>query len=102
MSSAGLTWLVLSWVLQPAPTPKEEEEEEGEGEVKEESPERVKAEPEDDGPSGELINVKEEERGSLLQSYPPAGDDAGQGSGLESAEAGGVQKRRSHLTEDDH
>lgn len=98
MSSAGLTWLVLSWVLQPAPTPKEEEE----GEVKEESPERVKAEPEDDGSSSEPVNVKEEERESLLQSYPPAGDDGGQGSGLESAEARGVQKRRSHLTEDDH
>jgi hypothetical protein len=89
MGSAGLTWFILSSVLQPVPTQ----------EVKEESAESVKDEPEDDEPLSEPVKVKQEEPESLLQSYPPAGD-AGQGSGLESAEARGVQKRRSHSTTD--
>lgn len=93
MGSAGLTWFVLSWVLQPEPTPKKEE-------VKEESPERVKDEPEDEDSSSEPVKVKREEPESLLRMYPSAGDDAGQGSGLESSEARGVQRRRSHLTGD--
>lgn len=91
MGSAGLTWFVLSSVLQPVPTQEE---------VKEESAESVKDEPEDNEPFSEPVKVKQEEPESLLQSYPPAGDDAGQGSGLESAEARGVQKRRSHSTTD--
>jgi hypothetical protein len=92
MGSAGLTWFILSSVLQPVPT---------QADVKEESAESVKDEPEDDEPFSEpvKVKVKQEEPESLLQSYPPAGD-AGQGSGLESAEARGVQKRRSHSTTD--
>ncbi|KAJ5132734.1 hypothetical protein N7448_006892 [Penicillium atrosanguineum] len=93
MGSAGLTWFVLSLVLQPAPI---------EEQIKEEETERVKDEPEDDDSSSEHVKVKEEEPERMLQSYPRAGDEAAQGSGLESAEARGMQKRRSRLLEDDH
>ena len=93
MGSAGLTWFVLTSVLQPAPTKEE---------IKEEETERVKDEPEDYDSSSEHVKVKEEEPEGMLQSYPRAGDDAAQGSGHESAEARGVQKRRSRLLEDDY
>ena len=96
MSSVGVTWLLMNWVLHPAATPKEE--------VKEESPDMVKNEPEteDSGSSGEPVKIKKEEPGeaessSLLQSYPEG--EPAIGSGLESAEERGLQRRRSHLTE---
>lgn len=92
MGSAGLTWFVLSLALQPAPTMEE---------IKEEEAELVKDEPEEDDLFSEHVNVKNEEPESMLQSYPRAGDDAGQGSGLESAEASGVQRRQSRLIEND-
>lgn len=95
MGSAGLTWFILSSILQPETTPHDK--------IKEESPGLVKDEPEDNGSSSASLKIKKEEPESsaLLQSYPPAGDDSGLGSGMESAEAPGVQKRRSHSTEDD-
>lgn len=95
MSSVGVTWLLMNWVLHPAATPEE---------IKEESPDMVKNEPEteDIGSSGEPVKVKKEEpeeaeSSSLLQSYTEG--EAAIGSGLESAEARGLQRRRSHLTE---
>lgn len=97
MGSAGLTWFVLSVVLQPAPTKEEIKEE-----INEEELERVKDEPEDNDSSSEHVKVKEEEPEGMLQSYPRAGDDAAQGSGLESTEVRGVQKRRSRLLEEDY
>lgn len=95
MGSAGITWFLLNWVLHPEKTIKEEQED-----VKEEPSGLVKDEPEDNGSSSEPVKVKKEEpESSLLQSSPPTGDDSGLGSGMESAEARGVQRRRSHLTE---
>ncbi|KAJ6115769.1 hypothetical protein N7523_006186 [Penicillium sp. IBT 18751x] len=93
VGSAGLTWFVLTLVLQPAPTKEE---------IKEEETERVKDELEDEDSSSEPVKVKEEEPEGMLQSYPRAGDDAAQGSGLESAVARGVQRRRSRLLEEDY
>lgn len=98
MASASLTWFLLTWIMQ-SETPKGEIKEEEEQE-EEEFSETIKAEPEDSKSSDEPIKVKKEESDtSLLQSYPAEGEHAGIGSGRESAEARGVQKRRSHSTE---
>ncbi|KAJ5683315.1 hypothetical protein N7462_006480 [Penicillium macrosclerotiorum] len=83
MASAGLTWFLLTWALQPATETKEE--------IKEESRELIKEEAEDSLSSSELFKVKREEpESSLLRSYSSEGEDAGLGSGLERAEARGV------------
>lgn len=99
MASASLTWFLLTWIMQsdkPKGSIKEDDEEE-------EFSEAIKEELEDSGSSSESVKVKKEEsETSLLQSYPAEGDYAGLGSGRESAEARGVQKRRSHSTEGDH
>lgn len=93
MGSAGLTLFLLNWVLHAKKPIKDEQD------VHDEPPRLVKDEPEDDESSSESVKVKREEPGSsLLQSYPPTGDEYGLGSGMESAEARGVQRRRSHLT----
>lgn len=95
MASASLTWFLLTWIMQ-SETLKGEIKEEG----KEKFHEAIKEEPEDSNSSDEPVKVKKEEpKSSLLQSYPAEGDYAGIGSGRESAEARGVQKRRSHSTE---
>lgn len=95
VGSAGLTWFLLNWALHPEKTIKEEPEG-----VKEEPSVLVKDEPEDNESSSESGKVKEEEpESTVLQSYPPTGEDSGLGSGMESAEARGVQRRRSHLPE---
>lgn len=92
VGSAGLTWFVLNWVLHPEKTIKEEPED-----VQEEPSGLVKDEPEDIESSSESGKVKKEEpKSAPLQSYPPTGEDSGRGSGVESAEARGVQRRRSH------
>lgn len=95
MGSAGLTWFILSSILQSETTPHDK--------IKEESSGLVKAELEDNGSSSASVKIKKEEPESsaLLQSYSPTGDDSGLGSAMESAEATGVQKRRSHSTEGD-
>lgn len=98
MGSAGLTWFLLHSALNPEKNVKQEQED-----VKEEPSGLVKDEPEDNGSSSGSVQVKgEEPGGSLLQSYPPERDDSGVGTGTESAEARGVQRRRSHLTEQGH
>lgn len=95
MGSAGLTWFLLNWALNPQKTVKREQED-----VKEEPSDLVKDEPEDNGSSSGSVKVKEEEpESSLLRTYPPERDDSGLGSGIASAEARGVQRRRSHLAE---
>ncbi|KAJ5390681.1 uncharacterized protein N7496_001749 [Penicillium cataractarum] len=100
MASASLTWFLLTWIMQ-SDKPKGEIKEEGEEE--EEFSAAIKEELEDSGSSSEPVKVKKEEsETSLLQSYPAEGESAGLGSGRESAEARGVQKRRSHSTEGDH
>ena len=93
MASASLTWFLLTWIRQTETSTDEIKEEE-------ELPEAIKEEIEEDSSSSESIKVKKEEpETSLLQSYPAEGGYAGIGSGRESAEARGVQKRRSHSTE---
>lgn len=84
--SASLTWLVLTWVLGAAPKT----------EVKEESDRLVKDEPvtEEDSDSSDESVKKEESESRLLHSLPMEGETVG--SGRESAEARGVQRRRSH------
>ena len=99
MASASLTWFLLMWIMQ-FETPKGEIKEEVEEVGEEEFSETIKPEPEDSKSSDEPIKVKKEEsETSLLQSYPAEGEHTGIGSGRESAEARGVQKRRSHPTE---
>ena len=70
--------------------------------IKEEPQDSIKEESEDGNTSDESFEVKKEEpyeqERRLLSSYPAEGED-GTGSGLESAEARGVQRRRSHLTQ---
>lgn len=80
MLSASLTWLALTWILEAPVRVKEEP-------VKDES---VKSELGDTSDE----SVKKEESEMLLSSYPVEGEAVG--SGLESAAARGVQKRRSH------
>lgn len=93
--SAGLTWLAMAWVLGTEPK----------NEIKEEPEDSIKEDTEEQDTSDESSEVKkeepEEQERRLLSSYPAEGDEAGTGSGLESAEARGVQRRRSHLTETD-
>lgn len=96
MGSAGLTWFLLNWALNSQKTVKREQEE-----VKKEPSDLVKDEPEDNGSSSGSVK-KEEPESSSLQSCPPERDDSGLGSGIESAEARGVQRRRSHLAEQGH
>lgn len=95
MLSAGLTWLAMTWVLGTMP----------ENEIKEEPEGSIKEDPEDTDTSDESSEVKkeepEEQERRLLSSYPAEVDEAGTGSGLESAEARGLQRRRSHLTQTD-
>jgi hypothetical protein len=93
VGSATLTWLALTSVLQPAATPKAEIKEEPQGLVKDES--------DDDSSSGGPFRIKKEEEpeSSLVHNYPTESDEAGMGSGLESAEARGLQRRRSHLNQ---
>jgi hypothetical protein len=98
MASASLTWFILTWIMQA---------EKPEAEIKEEEdiPEAIKEEPEDTSSSSDSVKIKKEEpetKTSLLQSYPAEGDYPGLGSGRESAEARGVQKRKSHATGGDH
>lgn len=99
MASASSTWLLLNWVLttESGSEPKEE--------IKEEQ-ELIKNEPEteESGSSDEPVQVKKEEpeeQPAWLQRYMAEGDEGGIGSGLESSEAKGLQKRRSHLDEED-
>ncbi|KAJ5228223.1 hypothetical protein N7489_008931 [Penicillium chrysogenum] len=90
--SAGLTWLAMTWVLGAMPK----------NEIKEEPEDSIKEESGDGDTSDESSEVKKEEpeeHERLLSSYPAEGDEVGTGSGLESAEARGVQRRRSHLTQ---
>ncbi|KAJ5891993.1 uncharacterized protein N7473_008221 [Penicillium subrubescens] len=98
MASASLTWFILTWIMQA---------EKPEAAIKEEEdiPEAIKEEPEDSSSSSDSVKIKKEEpetKSSFLQSYPAEGDYPGLGSGRESAEARGVQKRKSHTTEGDH
>lgn len=90
--SAGLTWFLLNWALHPEKTVKEEPEN-----VRDEPTRLVKDEPEDDESSSMVKN--EEPESTFLQSYPPKNEDSGFGSGMESAEVRGLQRRRSHVTE---
>lgn len=83
MLSASLTWLALSWVFVTTPKSK----------IKDEPRSPVKDELEEQTSSDE--SVKKEESESRLLYRVPAESEA-MGSGLESAEARGVQKRRSH------
>ena len=98
VASASLTWIMLGWALRPEFVPKEE--------IKGEERDLVKDEPETEDSSSHsgAVKVKEEPEelgiSTLLESYPEV-DDGGMGSGLESAEGRGMQKRRSHLTEYD-
>lgn len=95
MGSAGLTWFLLNLALHPEKTVKEESEND-----RDEPSSLVKDEPEDNESSGESGMVKKEEpESTFLQSYPPASEDSGLGSGMESAEARGVQRRRCHVPE---
>jgi hypothetical protein len=87
MASASLTWLALTWVWETTPK----------NEIKEEPRDLVKNESEDDISSDESVK-KEDSETRLLHSYPAEGE--AMGSGLESAEARGVQKRRSHAQAD--
>ncbi|KAJ5045978.1 hypothetical protein NUH16_002803 [Penicillium rubens] len=90
--SAGLTWLAMTWVLGAMPK----------NEIKEEPEDSIKEESGDGDTSDESSEVKKEEpeeHERLLSSYPAEDDEVGTGSGLESAEARGVQRRRSHLTQ---
>lgn len=89
MLSASLTWLALTWILGTI----------SENEIKGEPEELIKEESEELETSEESSGIKKEEPESrLLSDYPAEGEGAGQGSGLESAEARGLQKRRSHTT----
>lgn len=83
MLSAGLTWLALSWVLGTTPKNK----------IKDEPLSPVKGELEEGTSSDESVK-KEEPESRLLHSYPT--ESEAMGSGLESVEDRGVQKRRSH------
>ncbi|KAJ5158452.1 Survival protein SurE-like phosphatase/nucleotidase [Penicillium coprophilum] len=83
MLSAGLTWLAMTWVWETMPK----------NEIKGEPEESVKEESDGDT-SDESAEVKQEqEQARLLSSFPGEGE-ASTGSGLESAEARGVQRRR--------
>lgn len=98
MASASSTWLLLNWVLTTEPEPKDE--------IKEEQ-ELIKNEPEteESGSSDEPVKVKKEEpeeQPAWLQRYMAEGDEGGIGSGLESSEAQGLQKRRSHLGDEEY
>lgn len=86
LSSASLTWLALTWALGAEPKT----------EIKEESDRLVKDEPatEDEIDSSDESVKKEEPDSRLLHSLPLEGETVG--SGRESAEARGVQRRRSH------
>ena len=97
MASMSLTWFLLNWTRQPETRPKNE--------IKVQ--EVVKGEPEveDTRLSDDPVKFKKEESAGpessmKLQNYPEH-DDGAFGSGLESAEAIGVQRRRSHWTEND-
>lgn len=83
MLSASLTWLALSWLLVPTPKNK----------IKDEPRPPVKDELEEQTSSDE--SVKKEESESRLLYRVPAESEA-MGSGRESTEARGVQKRRGH------
>lgn len=92
MLSASLTWLALTWILETTPK----------NPIKQEPADLIKQESEDGDTSEESLEIKKEEPESrLLCSYPAEGDRSGTGSGLETAEARGVQRRRSHLTQAD-
>lgn len=102
MASASLTWFILNSILQSS-TPKEEAKEEDKKQVKDEPEHEIKEEiePDEGSFSTGAVKVKEEEESSrLLQSYPAEAGDSGMGSGLESAEAQGIQKRRIHSPEE--
>ncbi len=89
MGSASLTWFIVSSIWQSG-TPKEELKGDSEDELKEDT------ETEETSSLSDIVKVKDEEVDSkLLQSYPETGD-AAVGSGLESAEARGILKRRMH------
>lgn len=96
VGSAGLTWFLLNWVLHAKKTIKDEPD------VHDDSSRLIKDEPEDSGSSSEPKVKREAPESSLLQSYPPADDESGRGSGMESAGERGVQRRRSHLTAQSH
>jgi hypothetical protein len=94
MSSASLTWFIVSSIWQSG-TPKEEPKGDSDDELKGDT------ETEDGSTSSEVVKVKDEEVDSkLLQSYPET-HDSGVGSGMESAEDRGIQKRRMHSLEED-
>ncbi|CAG8948483.1 unnamed protein product [Penicillium salamii] len=82
MLSASLTWLVLTWVLGTASTT-----------VIKPELDLLKEESVTEDDSDESVK-KEEEEETRLHSLPT--EREAMGSGLESAEARGVQKRRSH------
>ena len=107
MASASLTWFILNSILQtstPKEEAKEEAKEEDKKEVQDEPEDEIKEEiePDEGSFSTGAVKVKEEEEESsrLLQSYPAEAGDSGMGSGLESAEAQGIQKRRIHSPEE--
>ena len=85
----------MTWVLGTEPK----------NEIKEEPEDSIKEDPEEQDTSDESSEVKkeepEEQERTLLSSYPAEGNEGSAGSGLESAEARGVQRRRSHLTQTD-
>lgn len=93
MSSASLTWFIVSSIWQSG-TPKEEIKGDSHDDLKEDT------ETEEGSSLSEGVKVKDEEVDSkLLQSYPET-HDSGVGSGMESAEARGIQKRRMHSLQD--
>lgn len=96
VASASLTWFILTSIMQSGIPQAEIKEEEN-------VPESIKEEPEDSSSSSDSVKIKKEEpETSLLKSYAAEGEYPGLGSGRESAEARGVQKRKSHATEGDH
>jgi hypothetical protein len=90
VASASLTWLLLNSVLHAEPTSGRK--------TKDEDHHSIKDEPEDSPISPEPFIKEEPRESALLQSLPS--DDPGVGSGLESAEARGVQRRRGHLKDE--
>lgn len=105
MGSASLTWFVVTSIFQSGTTTtvtststNTSTKEESKGDFEDDSKEDT--ETEGSNSSGGVIKVKDEETESnLLQSYPVETGDAGIGSGLENAEARGIQKRRKHSQE---
>ena len=96
MASASLTWIILTSIMQSGTL-------QAEIKAEEDIPESIKEESEGSMSSSDSVKIKKEEpETSLLKSYPAEGNYPALGSGRESAEARGMQKRKSHATEGDH